>query len=45
MRRLLLLVCLLALCLAEPGCKKDEPQGPTTHPPPVQRLKKPAGVK
>jgi hypothetical protein len=44
MRRLLLLVCLLTLCLAESGCKKDEQQGPT-HPPPVQRLKKPPGVK
>jgi hypothetical protein len=44
MRRLLLLGCLLAFCLAESGCKREEPQ-PMTHPPPVQRLKKPGGVK
>jgi hypothetical protein len=43
MRRLLILVCLLALCLAEFGCKKDEQQGLTTHPPPASRLKKPGG--
>ena len=44
MRRLLILACLLALCLAEFGCKKEE-QGPSTQPPPASRLKKPIGVK
>jgi|AmaraimetFIIA100_FD_contig_31_26621720_length_351_multi_7_in_0_out_0_1 hypothetical protein len=44
MRRLLLLGCLLALCLAEFGCKKEEPPQPT-QPPPASRLKKPVGVK
>jgi hypothetical protein len=43
MRRLLLLGCLLALCLAGPGCRKDE--GQATSPPAASRLKKPPGVK